>query len=157
MTSSNTVIGPSSTVTLHFSLTINGDEIVDSNFDRAPASFNVGDGKLLPGFEQALFGLKAGDKATLIIPPEQGFGQTNPNNVQCLERSGFSADMALSKGLMISFGDASGAERPGVVSEFNDEHVYIDFNHPLAGRDITFKVEIIGVEQSLNSASSKAH
>jgi FKBP-type peptidyl-prolyl cis-trans isomerase SlpA len=75
-------IGPDKEVTLHFALGLETGELVDSTFDKKPATFKVGDGNLLPGFEQQLYGLKAGDKRTLQIAPEQGFGQINPQNVQ---------------------------------------------------------------------------
>ena len=70
-------IGPDKEVTLHFALKLENGEVVDSTFDKKPATFKVGDGNLLPGFEQALYGLKAGDKRVLPIEPEQGFGQNS--------------------------------------------------------------------------------
>ncbi len=82
----STRIGQESRVTLHFALKLEDGNVVDSTFDKQPASFKVGDGNLLPGFEQALFGLKTGDKRTLTILPEQGFGQPNPQNVQIMPR-----------------------------------------------------------------------
>lgn len=85
----STRIGEESRVTLHFALKLEDGNVVDSTFDKQPASFKVGDGNLLPGFEQALFGLKAGDKRTLSILPEQGFGQPNPQNVQIMPRDQF--------------------------------------------------------------------
>lgn len=71
-------------VTLHFALRLENGDTVDSTFDKAPATFKVGDGNLLPGFEAALFGFKAGDKRTLTIAPENAFGQPNPQNVQII-------------------------------------------------------------------------
>ena len=139
-------IEPGTTVTLHFSLALSDDNVIDSNFEKKPATFTIGDGKLLPGFEEALFGLKAGDKQTVVIEPEKGFGQSNPNNVQEVKRDQFATDMALEKGLVVSFADAAGGEMPGVISEFNEQTVFVDFNHPLAGRDITFSVHIIDVQ-----------
>ncbi|MDO2098155.1 FKBP-type peptidyl-prolyl cis-trans isomerase, partial [Escherichia coli] len=84
-------------VTLHFALKLEDGNVVDSTFDKQPASFKVGDGNLLPGFEQALFGLKNGDNRTLTILPEQGFGQPNPQNVQIMPRDQFQ-DMELAEG-----------------------------------------------------------
>ncbi len=137
-------IGPQTQVTLHFAIKLDDGTEVDSNFAAEPATFTVGDGNLLPGFEQSLFGLQAGEKTTLRILPEQGFGQRNPNNIQKVPRSQF-ADMALEPGLMISFADAGQSELPGVVSEFDDKQVTVDFNHPLAGRELFFDVQILTV------------
>ena len=138
-------IGPDMQVTLHFSLSLENGEQVDSTFDKKPATFKVGDGNLLPGFEQQLFGLKAGDKRTFQIAPEQGFGQHNPQNVQTMPRSQFEG-MELSEGLLVIFNDAAKTELPGVVKAFDDRQVTVDFNHPLAGKALTFAVEIFDVK-----------
>lgn len=137
-------IGNATQVTLHFAIKLENGEVVDSTFDKQPATFIVGDGSLLPGFELALFGLKQGDRRTLPIAPEQGFGQPNPQNVQVMPRSQFAA-MELSEGLLVIFNDAANAELPGVVKVLDDSSVTIDFNHPLAGKQLSFDVEIIAV------------
>ena len=138
-------IGPDMQVTLHFALGLENGEVVDSTFDKKPATFKVGDGNLLPGFEQQLFGLKAGDKRTLQLTPEQGFGQHNPQNVQVMPRSQFEG-MELAEGLLVIFNDAAKTELPGVVKGFDDRQVTVDFNHPLAGKALTFEVEIFEVK-----------
>lgn len=139
-------IGPGTKITLHFALQLENGDMVDSNFERDPATFTVGDGNLLPGFEKALFGMMEGEHKTLVIKPEDGFGQRNPNNIQEIARSQFSPDLELSEGLMLSFADAQKTELPGVVQRFDDEVVVVDFNHPLAGRDILFEVAILKIE-----------
>ncbi|HBO0871688.1 FKBP-type peptidyl-prolyl cis-trans isomerase [Pseudomonas aeruginosa] len=141
----STRIGQESRVTLHFALKLEDGNVVDSTFDKQPASFKVGDGNLLPGFEQALFGLKAGDKRTLSILPEQGFGQPNPQNVQIMPRDQFQ-DMELAEGLLVIFNDAAKTELPGVVKALDEQQVTVDFNHPLAGKTLAFEVEIIDVQ-----------
>src|SRR5690606_31035264 len=138
-------IGPDKQVTLHFALSLENGDVVDSTFEKKPATFKVGDGNLLPGFEQQLYGLKAGDKRTLQVEPEQGFGQHNPQNVQVMPRSQFEG-MELSEGLLIIFNDAANSELPGVVKSFDDKQVAVDFNHPLAGKTLSFEVEIIDVQ-----------
>jgi FKBP-type peptidyl-prolyl cis-trans isomerase SlpA len=138
-------IANNSQVTLHFAIKLENGDVVDSTFDKAPATFKVGDGNLLPGFEQALFGLKGGDQRSLPIAPEHGFGQPNPQNVQTMPRSQFK-DMELAEGLLVIFNDAANTELPGVVKAFDEAQVTIDFNHPLAGKALTFDVEIIEVK-----------
>lgn len=138
-------IGPDREVTLHFALKLESGDVVDSTFDKQPATFTFGDGNLLPGFELALQGLKAGDKRSLRIEPDHGFGQPNPQNVQVMPRGQFEG-MELSEGLMVIFQDAAKGELPGVVSQFDDQQVTIDFNHPLAGKALTFEVEILDVK-----------
>lgn len=145
----NLAIDEGTEVTLHFALKLENGDVIDSNFNSKPATFVVGDGNLLPGFERALAGMVAGEKNTFVIKPEDGFGQSNPNNMQVMPRSQFDDSVELVEGLMLSFADAQKAELPGIVAAFDDETVTIDFNHPLAGRDILFEVEILGVSPAV--------
>ncbi|MCG8672182.1 MAG: peptidylprolyl isomerase [Pseudomonadales bacterium] len=138
------VIGEGKRVTLHFSVSLMDGSIVDTTKEKDPATFSVGDGSLLPGFEQALFGLKAGDKRSIFLQAQQAFGEHNEKNVQHMQRERFS-EMDLEEGLVLSFSDPGGGELPGVVTSVSDSIVVIDFNHPLAGNDLTFDVEIINV------------
>ena len=132
-------------VELHFALKLEDDQVVDSTFDKAPATLVVGDGNLPEGFEELLVGLQTGDKKSFVVPPEKAFAQPNPNNVQQLKRSDFPADMELEEGLMVSFADANQAELPGVIQSVSDSEVVVDFNHPLAGKALKFDVEILNV------------
>jgi FKBP-type peptidyl-prolyl cis-trans isomerase SlpA len=137
------LIGPGKTVTLHFAIKLADGQVVDSTFDKEPATFTVGDGNLLEGFEKSLFGLEEGAKQTLKILPENGFGMPNPSNIHNVPRSQFEG-VELELGLVISFSDAGKGELPGVVSEFDDKMVAVDFNHPLAGKQLDFEVKIFG-------------
>lgn len=141
-----TAIGENTRVTLNFSLELEDGAVVDSTFDNKPAEFEYGDGQLPDGFLAYLDGLVAGAKESWQVPPEKAFGMPNPNNVQVFKRKDFAADMELSEGLMISFADANKSELPGVVKTFDDNEVTVDFNHPLAGETLTFKVEIVDVQ-----------
>lgn len=140
------VVAEGTRVTLHFSLALADGTLVDSTFDKQPATFEVGDGSLLPHFEQALFGMSAGDEKSVEMPPEKAFGQHNESNIQHLKRTDFSPDMALEPGLVVSFADANKAELPGVVTAIDEDRVTVDFNHPLAGHRLTFRAAIINVE-----------
>ena len=135
-----------SQVTLHFSVALEDGAIIDSNFEGSPARFTMGDGSLLSGFEDVLIGMSVGQENSFLITPEHGFGQHNPSNLQTIKRKQFAPDMALSVGLVVSFADAAKGELPGVISSLNDDEVIVDFNHPLAGKAILFKVQIIEVQ-----------
>ena len=137
-------IQPGDRVRLHFALHLESGEEIDTPRRGDPAMFTVGDGNLLPGFEAAILGMRAGDDAQILIEPEDAFGLHRTENVQILRRDRFGADMALEEGLMVSF-SGPGGELPGVVREVMEEHVEVDFNHPLAGRRIVFDVSIIDV------------
>lgn len=138
-------IGPGKRVTLHFSVLLMDGALVDSTKEKAPATFTVGDGNLLPGFEQSLFGLKTGDKRSIVLQAEQAFGPYNEDNLHTMRRGAFDSSMNLEEGMVVSFADQSKAELPGVIKELSEDSVLVDFNHPLAGKDLTFQVEIINV------------
>ncbi|MDX1800047.1 MAG: peptidylprolyl isomerase [Marinobacter sp.] len=133
-------------VTLNFALKFEDGQEIDSTFDKSPATLEIGDDNLPENFEAYLMGMTAGQRASYEVPPEKGFGQHNPSNVQLFKRSDFGPDMVLEPGVMISFADARQSELPGVVQRVEGDQVTIDFNHPLAGRTLTFDVEIIEVE-----------
>ncbi len=148
------LIGTNSKVTLHFSLKFDDGLVIDSTFDRDPATFVIGDGSLLDGFEKKILGMNKGEQGSFTVLPEEGFGQPNPSNVQQFSRDDFSADLELAEGLVISFADASQSELPGVVKSIDGETVTVDFNHPLAGRNIQFDVDIIDVQVNTGTAES---
>lgn len=133
-------------VTLHFALKIKDGDVVDSIFEKEPATLEIGDDNLPENFEAYLMGMKAGDRRTYEVPPEKGFGQHNPSNLQTFKRHEFSADMVLEQGVVVSFADARQQELPGVISRVEGDEVEVDFNHPLAGRTLEFDVEILDVE-----------
>lgn len=132
-------------VTLHFTLKLEDGAVLDSTKEKAPATFQLGDGNLPPGFEAPLKGLTDGDTGSFEIAPEHAFGQHNPQNIQRLKREDF-GDEALEVGTVMSFADPSGGELPGVISAIDGDQVDVDFNHPLAGRTLTFEVEVISVK-----------
>ena len=139
-----TRIEDGSKVQLHFSVAIeNGVEIDNTRSRDEPVSLIIGDGNLLPGFEKALFGLRAGDRRTVSLPPEDAFGEWNPENVQRFDTVKF--EQRPEVGHMIEFEDKAKASLFGVVMSVGDDITEIDFNHPLAGKNITFAVEIFKV------------
>ncbi|MFT7372188.1 MAG: FKBP-type peptidyl-prolyl cis-trans isomerase SlpA [Oleiphilaceae bacterium] len=141
-----TKVAENTLVTLNFSLSLSNGDLIDTTFDKQPAKFEFGDGQLPDGFQSYLVGMRAGEKNEWQVPPEKSFGMPNPNNLQVMKRADFAADLDLAEGLVVSFADASKSELPGVVKSFDEEKVTIDFNHPLAGEILSFKVEIIDVQ-----------
>tara|TARA_B110000285_G_scaffold216205_1_gene263273 strand:+ start:454 stop:885 length:432 start_codon:yes stop_codon:yes gene_type:complete len=138
-------INSTSRVTLNFALHHASGATIDSTFDKGSVELTIGDGNLLAGFESCLIGLAVGDHQTFTVAPENGFGQHNPANLQTLKRHQFGPDMVLEKGLVVSFSDAANTELPGVVKTIDGDTVVMDFNHPLAGVELKFEVEILTV------------
>lgn len=140
----DTRIEQGSKVHLHFSVAIeNGTEIDNTRHREEPVNLVIGDGNLLPGFENALLGLRAGDRRTVHLPPEDAFGPWNPENVQTFDTVKFEQRPVVDH--MIEFEDKAKATLYGVIKSVNDDITEVDFNHPLAGKNITFEVEIFKV------------
>lgn len=139
-------IAPGSQVTMHFSLTLTDGTEAASTFGDEPTTIVMGEGSLSEGLELALFGLVAGDEQSLTLEPDQAFGPRNESKVHPMPRENFGPDMELEPGLIIGFTTPDGQELAGIVLEILDSEVIIDFNHPLAGNEVVFKVEILEVE-----------
>ncbi len=133
-----------SKVTLHFVLSMENGEIIDSTRESKPGVLTIGDGTLPNGFEKAIIGMTEGERKVHRVAPEHAFGMPNPSNVQRFAASEFSGQ-TLTEGLVINFSDAANTDLPGVVVEFDENEVVVDFNHPLAGKTLLFDVEIISL------------
>ena len=140
-------IGPGSKVTMHFSLALEDGTLVDSTFGTdEPLTFTMGDGTLIAGLEYAVVGLTVGDRQSINIGPDVGFGYRDESAIQTMKRSDFNKDLELKPGVVIEFDSPSGIQVPGTILEAGDENVEVDFSHPLAGRTVLFNVEILNVE-----------
>ncbi|MFZ3191958.1 MAG: peptidylprolyl isomerase [Moraxellaceae bacterium] len=140
----DTRIAQGSRVSLHFSVALeNGLEIDNTRSRTEPVELTIGDGNLLEGFEKALLGLRAGDRRTVHLPPEDAFGQWNADNVQTFDTVKFGERPVLDQ--VIEFEDKAKTTLAGVVKSVNDDVTEVDFNHPLAGRNVVFEVEIARV------------
>ncbi|TCK19151.1 FKBP-type peptidyl-prolyl cis-trans isomerase SlpA [Thiogranum longum] len=133
-------------VTLHYALRLKDGMEVDSSFGDEPLTFVMGEGVLDKGLELALFGLRAGSQQTLTLMPGQAFGSRREDAIRWLDLATFPAGMSPEPGQIIGFSDPHGQEIPGAVLEVMNDRVNVDFNHPLAGREIVFEVDILEVE-----------
>lgn len=144
-------IAPGAEVTMHFRLAIEDGTEADNTFGDEPLTFTVGDGTLLPAIEAGLMGLTEGARHTLILDPDAAYGWPDTGNIHELPRSDFDPDMPLEPGLVIGFSTPSGEELPGIIMEVGEESVRVNFNHPLAGHQITMEVEVLTIKPALNS------
>lgn len=142
-----TRIAQGSQVELHFEVSLENGTVIDSTFDRpTPVSLVIGDGSLLEGFEKVLLNLTAGDTRTAHLFPAEAFGEWNADNVQTFSQAQFATSGELPEvGTMMEFEDKGKNTLAGVVSEVTDDTVKVDFNHPLAGQNVLFKVQIVKV------------
>jgi len=138
-------IAPGSRVTLHLALTLRDGTVAESTFGAEPLTFTMGDGSLLRGLEIALYGLTPGARQRLELSAGQTYGAHDPALVRRMARADFPAELALAPGVIVGFETASGEEVAGTVLELDADTVVCDMNHPLAGHDLLFEVEILDV------------
>jgi FKBP-type peptidyl-prolyl cis-trans isomerase SlpA len=130
---------------LHYRLASGDDQALVSTFDGTPATLQLGNGELAPTLEACLEGLPVGENHTFLLEPEQAFGPHSPDLVQRLARADLPADGNIEVSSMIEFSGPEGLHITGRVRELDADSALIDFNHPLAGRDVRFEVEIVGI------------
>ena len=136
-----------SKVTLHFSITLEDGTEALSTFDEEPITLTMGDGSFQPGMEIALYGLKEGEEQTLVLSPETAYGYPDKQLVHEMPLSDFENHLEPEVGQVIAFTMPDGEDAPGMIMAIKDQNVTVDFNHPLAGHDLIFKVKILKIEQ----------
>lgn len=143
----DTRITHGSEVKLHFEVSLENGTMIDSTFSRdEPVTLTIGDESLLPGFEKVLINLRAGDTRTAHLEPEQAFGEWNPDNIQTFSRTQFAlTESDPEVGMMMEFEDKGKNTLPGVISAVTEDTIEVDFNHPLAGQPVLFKVQVFKV------------
>ena len=137
---------PGSTVSIHYTGTLADGTTFDSSKGRDPLTFRMGEGQIIPGLEAALAGMTAGEVKTVTIPSEQAYGAHNPDAVQQVPRDAVPDHIPLDLGTQLQVQTQDGRAVPVVVTDVTAEEVTLDANHPLAGKDLTFAVEVVGVE-----------
>lgn len=132
-------------VKIEYTLKVNG-EVVDSSEGRGPLEYTQGEGMIIPGLEKQLAGLKVGDKKTVTVASEEAYGPSDPNAIVEVPKANMPKDQEPQKGMMLQMQTPDGKTLNGIVTEVKDEVVVLNFNHPLAGQELLFDVEIVGIE-----------
>lgn len=138
------MIKEGSKVTLHYTLRV-GDQVIESSKGRRPLTYVQGKGELIPGLEQELAGMEAGETRTIHVPADRGYGPVHPEAVQKFPRAAFQDPDAIELGDVVS-GELSGHPFQATVTAISEDEITLDLNHPLAGKDLDFDVEIVSVE-----------
>lgn len=138
-------------ISFHYTLTNPAGEVLDSSAGREPLAFLTGSEQIIPGLEKQLVGMNKGDKQTVKVPAAEAYGEHNPEMVGDVERSRFPADVSV--GQMYAT-DPQGLSAIKVVA-VTDTTVTVDGNHPLAGQELTFAVEITDLRDA--TAEEVAH
>ena len=135
-----------SSVTIHYVGPLEDGTQFDSSRERGePMTVTVGDGQLISGFNDALVGMTEGDTKTFTITSDDAYGPHHEDRITPLDRSIFPEEFEFSAGMTVPLQNDTGQNFLAVITEFDDETVTADFNHPLAGKDLTFTVDVLAV------------
>ncbi len=132
-------------VRVHYTGTLEDGSQFDSSVGRAPLEFTVGAGQMIAGFDAGVVGMAVGEKKTILIDPDHGYGQKDPTAIIEFPLSNIPEGMAVEVGMKLNLQNQYGQPVPVVVMEVKDEVIIMDANHFLAGKDLTFDVEIVEI------------
>jgi len=142
-----TTVKSGDTVSIHYTGTLGDGSTFDSSDGRDPLEFTVGSGMIIPGLDKAIPGMAVGDKKVVEIPCVEAYGEANPENRQAIPRDQIPADIPLEVGLTLQMQSPDGQHvMPVTVVELSDDSVTLDANHALAGKDLTFAIELIEIK-----------
>jgi FKBP-type peptidyl-prolyl cis-trans isomerase 2 len=140
-----TQVKPGDTVRIHYTGTLSDGSTFDSSEGRDPLEFVVGSGQIIPGLDDALPGMAVGEKKVVDVPADQAYGQPDPNARQAVPRAEIPAEIPLDLGTQLQVQTPQGQVMPVTVVEVTETEVTLDANHPLAGRDLTFAIELVAI------------
>ncbi|PJE36677.1 peptidylprolyl isomerase [Pseudooceanicola lipolyticus] len=143
-----TQVKPGDTVHIHYTGTLRDGTTFDSSEGRDPLQFEVGSGQIIPGLDKAIPGMEVGDKKTVNVPCDEAYGPVDPQMRQAVPREGIPDDIPLDLGTRLQMQTQQGQVTPVTVVEVTDEQVTLDANHPLAGQDLTFAIELVHIAEA---------
>jgi len=133
------------TVRVHYTGTLADGSEFDSSAGREPISFTVGEGNVIPGFETAVADLEVGGSVTVTIPAAEAYGERDERARQPVPREAFGTGQVPEPGMMVQMVSPEGQQVNATIVEVADDTVLLDFNHPLAGEDLTFALELVEI------------
>lgn len=133
------------TVKVHYHGRLTDGTTFDSSEGREPLEFEVGSGAVIPGFDNGVTGMAVGEKKTIQIPVDQAYGPKDPGMLVEFPKANFPPDMAPEIGMRLNMTNGSGQVIPVVITDVMTETVILDANHPLAGEDLIFEIELVSI------------
>ncbi|HEY9648897.1 MAG TPA: peptidylprolyl isomerase [Chroococcidiopsis sp.] len=133
------------TVQVHYTGKLDDGTIFDSSVGRSPLEFAIGDGSIIPGFESAVIGMNPGDSKTEMIPAEQAYGPHYEEMVVVVDRQQIPPEMPVELGQQLELRQPGGQIIPVFITDITGTQVTLDANHPLAGEDLTFEIELVAI------------
>lgn len=150
-------IADSMVVTVDYTLTLDDGQVADTTEGRTPLQFLAGSGQLLPAFEDALIGLVAGDETQITLTPEDGYGEYDEEAFEEVPIDQFPTGHEIKPGMAIGVQDSSGEIYDAHVAEVNGDTVVLDYNHPLVGETLHFRIKVLDVRPATAEELEHGH
>ena len=135
-------------VKIHYTGKLDDGSVFDSSEGGAPLEFTLGQGQVIAGFDQGVVGMEPGDSKTLNIPVDQAYGPHHPDRTFEVDRSDLPPDMSIELGMRLQGNQQGGTAVEVTVVEIDDSKVKMDANHPLAGKNLTFDIQLVEINQN---------
>lgn len=138
------------TVKVHYTGTLTDGSEFDSSYKRnEPIQFQTGAGQMIPGFDEAIMGMTSGEKKNITIPSAMAYGEQIKENFLEVSKESFPPDFTFVEGEMVQGQTETGQPLQAIILEIKDNSVMLDFNHPLAGQDLEFDIELVEILEQL--------
>lgn len=143
-------------VSLKYTLYVEDEEMESTEEDK-PIEFIQGLGQVIPGLEEGIYGLSVGDQKTIAVEAKDAYGEFDPESRQKIKQEEFSEEIPLDVGTFLDFRDDDGDVLSAQIIERDEDTVTVDFNHPLAGKDLVFELEIVGLRPATEEELAHGH
>ena len=130
---------------IHYTGRIKDGQVFDSSLEREPIEFEIGSGRVIPGVDKGVIGMKPGEKKEVSVSPQEGYGDYEQKLLIDMPKEKIPEDIKPEVGMRLQMVNNMGQPLPVLVTEVNDESVKLDANHPLAGKDLVFNIELVEV------------
>jgi len=132
-------------VKVHYHGKLTNGETFDSSAGREPLEFEIGSGSVIKGFDEGVSGMKVGEKKTINIPVDEAYGERSEDMLIEFPKDRFPKDMEIKEGMQLMMSNGTGQNIPVIVTEVKDDDVILDANHPLAGEELIFDIELVEI------------
>jgi peptidylprolyl isomerase len=133
------------TVKVNYSCFSEDGEVIKEEKSEEPIEFTIGKGELIPGFEEAILGMEQGEEKQSAVPMEKAFGPRKEDNVMVVEREKFPKDLVIEVGQQVQMQTTDGNTSLVRISDFSEDQVTLDVNHPLAGKNLIFNIKLLEI------------
>lgn len=134
------------TVRVHYTGKLSNGQVFDSSLEREPLEITLGQEMIIPGFEKGMIDMKVNEKKTVNIPAAEAYGDVQKEMFHEVKKDQLPQDITPEVGMGLASKNPDGSEAQFRVSEVHDEHIVVDANHPLAGQDLTFELELVEIK-----------